>query len=279
MKIDLLAIDFDGTLLGPDGRVSPATKRAVRRAVDAGIVVVFATGRNWYEAQHVIEEVEHLGPAVFVGGAITVDTHGRKVLHRQAMDPQLAVEICRVFESHDLTPLVLQDREATGHDFVYGPLPVPAEVLDWHKRNDLRVVRAADLAEIDHGHTMRISTLGPNDAVDAAEGEIERLFAERVFHYRVDLANYGVRLLECFDPSVNKWAGVERVARDAGIDPAAVAAVGDDMNDLHMVERAGLGVAMGNARPELKAVADRVIGTNAEDGLAAFINEVVDARQ
>ena len=76
---------------------------------------------------------------------------------------------------------------------------------------------------------------------------------------------------------MNKWQGLHLVAREYGIDATRhVIAVGDDTNDIPMLRHAPLGLAMGNAREEVKAVADRVIGRNEADGLAAFIEEWLD---
>lgn len=276
---ELIAIDLDGTLLGPDGKVSERNKAAVRKALDVGIKIVFATGRNWYESAAVLDEVGHHGAAVFVGGAITIDTNKKVTLHRQAMEPRLAIEIIELFESHGLTPLVLQDREQAGVDFLYGRGGRPEAVAKWHDVHRLRVREVENFDEVNHTHTMRVSTLGPPQLVDAAEAALSAKFAERVFAYKVHLANYGVELLEAFDPSVNKWAGIERVAADLGISADRIIAIGDDNNDLHMVKHAGLGVAMGNARDTLKAVADRVIGSHAEDGLAVFLEEMVGRKE
>src|SRR6185369_4062672 len=77
------------------------------------------------------------------------------------------------------------------------------------------------------------------------------------------------------DPSVNKWEGVLHVARHHDIDPSQIIAIGDDINDLHMIANAGLGVAMGNAKPEVQQVAKKVIGSNHEEGLAVFLEELV----
>jgi hydroxymethylpyrimidine pyrophosphatase-like HAD family hydrolase len=74
---------------------------------------------------------------------------------------------------------------------------------------------------------------------------------------------------------VNKWEGILQVARMHGIDREQIVAIGDDVNDLTMIASAGLGVAMGNARPEVAAVAKRVIGRNDQDGLAEFLEELV----
>lgn len=275
---DLIAIDFDGTLLGPDGKVSDATRRAVRRAVEAGFEVVFATGRNWYESMEVLEDVEHHATAVFVGGAITVDLERREVIDRRTMDADAVVAVCRLFEAHDLAPLVLQDRELGGVDFYHGQRAIPDAVRDWHRRHQLIVREVQDLAELNHAHTLRVSTLGPKPAVAAAQKAINDRYADRVFAYQVDLANYGVRLLEAFSPGVNKWEAIKRVGATRGIELSRIVAIGDDMNDLQMIEHAGLGVAMGNARDPIKAVADRIIGPSVDDGLAAFLDQLSDAR-
>jgi hydroxymethylpyrimidine pyrophosphatase-like HAD family hydrolase len=84
--------------------------------------------------------------------------------------------------------------------------------------------------------------------------------------------------MEVFDPAVNEWQGVLHVARHHGIDPEHIVAVGDDVNDIPMLASAALGVAMGNARPEIRAVARRVIGSNGEEGLAEFLEELVATR-
>jgi hydroxymethylpyrimidine pyrophosphatase-like HAD family hydrolase len=78
---------------------------------------------------------------------------------------------------------------------------------------------------------------------------------------------------------VNKWQGILHVAGHHGIRPEEIIAIGDDVNDVPMLRNAGLGVAMGNARPEIQAVAKRVIGTNADEGLAKFLEELVEGRK
>ncbi len=273
----LIAIDFDGTLLGPDGQVSAATKASVRQVIDAGHEVVFATGRTWHECHDIIEQVDHRGKAVFVGGAFIVDTQVGKVLHRQGMAVDIARELCRIMQDNDVRPLVLLDREGTGFDYAINTQPLPPLVAEWHERHAMKHLVVEDLVAYDHKHTMRLGTFGPPDNVTAVEQQIEATFGERVLAYKIDLANVGVELLEVFDPSVNKWAGVERVAALHDIDAADVVGIGDDMNDLHLLEGAGIGVAMGNAKPPVKAIADKVIGKNADDGLAIFLSDIARA--
>src|SRR3712207_5693411 len=94
----MIAIDLDGTLLSPGGEVTPRTKAAIHRCLDARMLVCFATGRNWTESRTVLETVAHHHFAVFAGGAMVIDTEKDVTLHRTGVDAQLAREICQVLE-------------------------------------------------------------------------------------------------------------------------------------------------------------------------------------
>src|SRR3954447_13121356 len=89
----MIAIDMDGTLLSPLGHVTPRTKAAIHAALEAGLLVCFATGRNWTASQTVLDAVADYASAGFVAGAMVVDTKQRLTLHRAMMDPALAREI------------------------------------------------------------------------------------------------------------------------------------------------------------------------------------------
>ena len=120
------------------------------------------------------------------------------------------------------------------------------------------------------------SSIGlPPEEVGRVKQKLTARFAERVILQNLFVPTANVDVLEIFDPSVNKWEGIKLVAHQHGIAHEQIIAIGDDFNDLSMIQAAGLGVAMGNARPEIKAVAKRIIGTNHEEGLAAFLEELV----
>src|ERR1700726_3069043 len=95
----MIAIDLDGTLLLPSGQVSPRTKAAVHAALDAGLLVCFATGRNWTESRPVLDDIAHYPTAVFAGGAMVIDTDQEVTLHLTLMDAALAGEVCGLLES------------------------------------------------------------------------------------------------------------------------------------------------------------------------------------
>lgn len=275
-KYRMIAIDLDGTLLSPSGSVTPRAKAAVRKALDAGLLVCFATGRNWTESQTILDALEHYSTAVFVGGAMVIDTRQRVTLHRTMMDPKLAADVSAELESRGHAALALQDTGEAGVDYL---ITADAELNEatrrWMDVTESVVHRVPKLGDYEHPHTIRVGIVAEPDEIRAVRDELDRKFGKKILCQNLMVPAYGVEVLEIFDPAVNKWEGVLHVARQHGITPDQIIAIGDDINDVPMVANAGLGVAMGNAKPEVIAVAKRVIGTNVEEGLAQFLEELV----
>jgi 5-amino-6-(5-phospho-D-ribitylamino)uracil phosphatase len=272
----LIAIDLDGTLLSPKGVVTPRTRAAVQAAVAAGFVVCFATGRSWRESGKILDSVGHLDAAVFATGALVIDTHQRRTLHRRLMGAELSRQVCRFFESHGQAALALQDHERAGVDYLATKgAELNSDSYLWFKLAQADVTRRDDLATADHIHTVRVSIVSDDAAVYRCHEGLDREFGPRVGHHNLVVQSSGMRVLEVFEPTVSKWAGVLDVARRHGILPRQIIAIGDDVNDLPMITRAGLGVAMGNAPKPVQAKAARVIGHNREEGLAVFLEELI----
>jgi Cof subfamily protein (haloacid dehalogenase superfamily) len=275
----MIAIDLDGTLLSPAGEVTPRTKEAVHRALRAGLLVCFATGRNMTESQMVLDAVAHYDTAVFVGGAMVIDTRQRTTLHRTAMQPDLAREVCATLESLGHAALALQDTGEAGVDYLISDgIELNFATVHWIKVTHAAIHKAKDLATAAHEHTIRVGIVAaPEESLRVQRILFDR-FDGRIVCHSIHVPAYGVDVLEVFDPAVNKWEGILHVARRHGILPNQIIAVGDDINDITMLQNAGLGVAMGNAKAEALAVADRVINRNDADGLAEFLEELVQSQ-
>ena len=270
----MIAIDLDGTLLSPAGHVTDRTKSAVHACLRSGMLVCFATGRNWTESKMVLDAVEHYATAVFVGGAMVIDTGQRVTLHKAYVEPQLARDICGALEEAGHAVLALQDSEQVDY-LVSAEIPLNPETDHWMRLTRATVHRTSNLRGYDHSNTLRLGIVAAPEEVGRVKQKLTARFAERVILQNLFVPTANVDVLEIFDPSVNKWEGIKLVAHQHGIAHEQIIAIGDDFNDLSMIQAAGLGVAMGNARPEIKAVAKRIIGTNHEEGLAAFLEELV----
>ncbi|MGH7215429.1 MAG: HAD-IIB family hydrolase [Tepidisphaeraceae bacterium] len=272
----MIAIDLDGTLLGADGAVSERTKRAVHGCLSAGLLVCFATGRNFTESRTVLDAVEHYDSAVFVGGAMVMDTKRHVTLHRTLMEPQLAGEVCRVLEDAGHAALALQDTGTAGVDYLITDGVALNEATGrWMQVTTAKVIPVRRLGDYAHEHTIRVGICALPDDVARTRKLLDERFAERILCQNLIVPAYNVEVLEVFDPAVNKWEGLLHVARQHAVEPSQIIAIGDDLNDVAMVRNAGLGVAMGNAKAEVLAVAKRVIGRNSDDGLAIFLEELV----
>jgi HAD superfamily hydrolase (TIGR01484 family) len=208
---------------------------------------------------------------------MVVDTRRKVTLHRTLMEPKIAAEVSEVLERSGHAVLALQDAQVAGIDYlITGDIEPNVSTQFWLSVTQATVRRVKRLAQHQHEHTIRLGIVAPPADTKMVQKELGERFAGRVFCHSIAVTGQGVDVLEIFDPSVNKWEGIMHVARAHNILPEEIVAIGDDLNDLHMLRNAGLGVAMGNAHPEAKAAAKRVIGSNREEGLAAFLDELVE---
>lgn len=272
----LIAIDLDGTLLGADGKLSPRTRSAVHSVLSSGMRVCFATGRNWTESRSVIQEVGHHDWAVFVGGAMVVDTKSGATVRRTLVEAKLAAELCEFIENKGHAALALQDTAVADADYLAtADAPLNASTERWILATGALMRRVEKLGGHGHPHTVRVGMVAQRDVASTFMDELVAEFGKRIVCHRVGVTPHGCDVLEIFGPTVNKWEGIRHIADQHGIEQHEIIAVGDDMNDIPMIRSAGLGLAMGNAKPEVQAAADRVIGSNRVDGLAEFLEELV----
>ena len=276
----LIAIDLDGTLLGPDGKLSRRTKSAVHGALSSGLRICFATGRNWTESRSVIQESEHHDWAVFVGGAMVVDTKSGATVRRTLVESKLAAEICAFIESKGHAALALQDTGMADVDYLATiDAPLNESTERWIRATGALMQRVKGLGSHSHPHTVRLGIVASTAVATLFLDDLVAEFGQRIACHRVGVTPHGSDVLEIFGPSVSKWEGVRHIAEKYGIEQSQVIAVGDDVNDLAMIRAAGLGLAMGNAKPEVQAAADQVIGSNRDDGLAKFLEELVEGNE
>ncbi|MCA9311627.1 MAG: HAD hydrolase family protein [Phycisphaerales bacterium] len=296
-RYDIIALDLDGTLLGPDGRVSEANRRAVDDARAAGVEVVICTGRGFVESGTAIDAIDarrpargrDIAPMVCAGGAMVVDALSGHTLHRWAMREDLVHRLCAHFAAAGRAPLILKDREAAGFDYLFvrsGPMEYPTKW--WFSVMDVIVRQVDHISEDQHPeHTVRVGFAAvAGDMLSLAESVHAEFGRETVTQHFAAVAgtaksgphgskDESVHLLEVFDPQVSKWTAVHRLALEQGVARERVAAVGDEVNDVALIEGAGLGIAMGNAVPAVRAAADRHTLSNAEDGVAHAIDRIL----
>lgn len=271
----LIALDLDGTLLGPAGLVTSRTRKAVQKVVNAGYDVVYATGRNYTESKRIFTDVGHQDMGVFVSGAIVMDLRRREVLHRMVMNSELARQICGLIERLGHAALALQDHDVTQCDYLAtSDVKLDQATVNWMKVTTAKIDLAGKLANHAHPCTLRVGLVARKNETARIQSEMIKEFGDRILVHSLFVPAYDVEVVEAFDPRVSKWEGIQQIAKNRNIAPSQIIAVGDDINDLSMIQGAGLGVAMGNAKEPVKLAAKKVIPSNADDGLAQFLESL-----
>ncbi len=261
----LVALDIDGTIVHHDGSMSRTVRDGVRRVAAAGHDVVIATGRSWLSARTVIAELGvRRGFAVCSNGAVIVALDpalpgGACILARHTFDPASALTALRAAwpEAH-----VAVEEVGVGYR-VHTPFP-PGEL-----EGEIRVV---DWEQLIDGPATRVIFRSPNGT---AQDFLD--LAARIGLHGVNYSVGFTAWLDIAPEGVSKASGLEKVRGFLRIDPSHTLAVGDQRNDVEMLQWAACGVAMGNAPDEVRAVADWVTGHVDDDGLVDVLRLLPDA--
>jgi hydroxymethylpyrimidine pyrophosphatase-like HAD family hydrolase len=259
----LVALDLDGTTLTHEGLLSPAVGEAVRDVAAAGLHVVIATGRSVVATMPVIDQLGLTrGYAVCSNGAVTLELDpleqsGYRFLEVVTFDPAPALSLLR-----RRIPDAVVAVEELGVGFkLSAPFP------DGELQGELRVV---DWDELVSAPATRVTLRSP----EATAEDFIRLVGEAGLH-EVSYAVGWTAWLDINPEGVSKGAALEQVRRHLGVEPAHTVAVGDQRNDIDMLQWAARGVAMGNAPEEVKALADEVTGDVHEDGLVPVLRSLL----
>ncbi len=273
---DLLAIDLDGTLLDSRHRLPPRNRTALHAAHEAGLKIVVCTGRSFTETRPILNDIGlDLDAAVTVGGALLSDVATGKTIDYTTITLDVALEASRWFLERDYAVLWLRDASTAGFDGYLIDAARRHPAIDrWFEITPCRMRNLIGLPD-DGEPPLRITVVDDIDVLDGVSAEFGRVFGGRMTSNIIQVPTYGFTVLEAFDTGVDKWYGIEKLCRRWKIDPCRTVAVGDDVNDLPMIARAGRGVAVANAKPAVKEVAEQVVATNDECGVADLIEQLL----
>ncbi len=273
----LLAIDIDGTLLNSGNDLTDATCSALRRAMAAGIHVVLATGRRYSHTLHLVEPLGLTVPLVTASGALVKDPVDHRTLYRAQFEPAVLCSVLRTMDELGYCPIVCSDTFHEGFDFYTNRAEVTGEELGEYFRMNSGDGRVdAQLLDRPPENTFCTFTMGTHDQMLQLEEHLLRRLPGKLHAHVLRSPLYAGYMCEVAPAGVTKWSAVHRLARQWGIADTEVCAVGDDVNDISMIRAAGLGVAMGNALPSVKAVASRIAPTQDENGLVEVVEWLLE---
>jgi len=275
MPIRLVAIDLDGTLLNSRREISEGNRRALLEAVEREVQVVIVTGRRFHSALPLVSQIPCLVTLITSNGALIANSSG-EVLHRDFLPRDVAqqvLEFARQYRPYSV---------AIFHTPGFGQVTMQDNAVDegplgWYAQTSAHCLRLVpDLAAALDRDPIQVMIGGPPAQIEPAE----MLLAESPIRSSIHLTwtkylTTNISILDVMNRGCSKGRALKIWAEQCGIQPGEVMAVGDNLNDLEMLQYAGLPVLMGNHCPELHRPDWTRTLPNDEDGVAAAIRNYV----
>lgn len=277
MTPKVIALDLDGTLLDSEKNLSARNRAALEKAAGNGAFVVPTTGRFFGMMPPCIRDLPFVRYAITINGAQAYDRETDSAIVREEIPLALTLDLMETLDRYD----VIYDCYRSNWGWMTAALQEKAEeyATDAHYlkmvkefRNPVPDLKAHLRKTASEGDVQKVMMFARKDSSSAAEDTLAaiRCEVEEKFPDIVVTASTWNNL-EFNISTAHKGRALERLAEHLGFTLADCAAFGDGMNDLTMVKDAGLGVAMGNAVEQVKAVAKIVAPTNDDDGVAAVL--------
>ena len=282
----LIAIDIDGTLLPTTGtHISDRNRRALLAAQSAGIEVVIATGRRQAYATPLIHPIGLSNFTIMITSNGTVTrTLGGDRIDRFTLPVATALELCPVLRRFGGTTVFTFDHEGPGELVLESIDQLHARIALWVEANRSSIAEVRPLERaFDSGeapvqgmvcgtvHAMREAHLWLEDSDLAAKIEL----------HRTEYPARDLTILDILPPGCSKGVSLRRLAQSRGLAPSDLMAIGDNFNDLEMLESVGRPVVMANAAPGLIEIAHtrgwQLTASNDDDGVALAVESVLDS--
>lgn len=269
MSYRVIALDIDGTIVGPDLVLSPRLRAAVAAVQDAGATVLLATGRILGSALRFSRALNTSGPLVCYQGAITADPSTGVVGRHARMDAGLAEEALTMLNGGSAEVSMLLDDE------IY--VETRSEWADGYARRMEQGLRVVD-SLID---VAGAAGAGPTLILAVDEPSATAIRADKLalhFGDRALVTHSLPTFCEVASPEAGKLNALEAVLDGLGASPNQVVAFGDGLGDAEMLKWAGLGIAVGAAHPSAVNSADRTVPGPECDGVAKALEELLDRK-
>ena len=265
MTVKLIASDMDDTLLNSNTKISERNAAAIRKAIDAGIIFMIATGRMYVSVKPYADALGLDVPLVTYNGALVKGSKSGRVYFEHPLKLETALELLAYCKEKDY---YIQSYQGD------------ALWVKEHTEFSAYYTRISGIPATAVGEKLYHPEMAPYKLLAMTKPEIFKEVwrdIQQRFAGKVVVTSSRDNFLELMEPGVNKWNAVKAVAESYGIKPEEIMCIGDSNNDLSMIENAGIGVAVANAKPAVRAAAKVVTDSNDEDGVAKVIERVLPA--
>ena len=268
--IRLIVIDLDGTTVGESNEIQPAVKQTIQAVRQKGVQIAIATGRMYRSALRFYQDLDLKLPLMAYQGAY-IKTPGTGKLHRHlTVSKAYVVELLDLLLQPDLQEVLSVHLYIDDCLYVREETP---ETEEYAARSQVKPIPVGDLRQFLNAEPTKLLALSENiDLIDRLLTSLKARYTTTELYLTKSVDTF----LEATNPLVNKGTAVQYLAEEQlGLTAANVMTIGDNFNDLEMIQYAGVGVAMGNAPERVKSFANWVAPTVEEDGVVAAIEQFV----
>lgn len=255
----LLVLDLDGTVMTGDLRISPAVVDAISQATDQGIIVTIATGRVYSSAVRFLPALGINQPIATFQGAVVTDPVSGEVIHQAHLPGEAAAEAVSALDELGIPALAFHGP----YTWVDRPSPELDLYLSYHPGED-GVRQTPDLVRfVRENPPVKLLFSAIPDELDSIIARLAERLGDQASVFRTH-HHFG----EITPHGIHKGSAIIQLAQHFDIPRESVVVIGDEANDLPMIEWAGLGLAMANAPQEVRERADAVVPSIEDDGVA-----------
>ena len=285
----LVAIDLDGTMLNQYGVVTQNTKEAIAKVQERGIEVIIASGRPIDSIKTIAKEIKSEKYFISGNGAIIYDIAKDEIIYENTLKKQKVLDIIKICEENSIYYNIYTEKEIIAKS-------LQCNVLYYHKENGSK-------AEEDKTHiniveniydyicnrdekVVKITICDSNqfifNSIMRKLKEIDEIEVLEVSHMSRKMIKQGTEdvpieyfYTEISAQDVDKWKAIEFLKEKMNLQTEEIVTIGDNINDKNMIEKAGMGIAMGQSHPAVKEVANHVVAPNTEEGVAQALNLII----
>lgn len=284
-----IAVDIDGTLLNSNGQLSNRTIDTIKKVTNKGVNVVLTSGRVTGSVKTIADKISANNYIICDNGASIYDVKNEKTIWSKEIDKDVVIELINICIENNIYYMVFTDKEIIVKDLRHMALAFYKQRhncndeatgitqfkyagLDYIKNNDRPIRR---IVVCDQDRVIYNSIVNKLKQFDG----VELMAAPHVSNKIIKEGNEKIVLsysyAEILPKGVNKWTAIKELIKEINIKDEEVIAIGDNFNDIHMIQNAGLGIAMNNGTSVAKQVARVIAPSNDEDGVAHVLERYV----
>jgi 5-amino-6-(5-phospho-D-ribitylamino)uracil phosphatase len=275
MSVKLLALDIDGTLLNSQMKITARTKATLQRAVAAGVKVVLVTGRRFHAARPIAQQLQLDLPLITHNGVLVKNAETLEIIDFQPLAVDLAQELVHLGRQYRADTLCCEDPHGEGRLVFEQISPVNDRLWAYVNAFSKFAQQVPDLHRHIAQPVIQVFYCGPCQLMDDIAKHLNTHLAGAIKIVMTAYRRHDMTIVDAINVDCSKGYALARLAQSLGIIPSEVMAVGDNQNDLEMLQYAGLPVMMANSDISLQNQGFATTLSNDEDGVAVAVERYI----